>query len=34
MVRRKGQQLFQKKNAGHTDDRPKKAEKDEEFLDR
>jgi hypothetical protein len=28
MVRRKAQQLFQKKNAGYTDDRQKKAEKE------
>src|SRR6476619_6198860 len=28
MVRRKAQQLFQKKNAGYTDDRLKKAEKE------
>jgi hypothetical protein len=28
MVRRKAQQLFQKKNAGYTDDRQKKAKKE------
>jgi hypothetical protein len=34
MIRRNAQQLFQKKNAAYPDDREKKAEKSEAFLNR